>query len=57
MSSVAIKKGNKEGKTELYHKNIPFFADVIFSVENNNKNNIKRQMETGIIRDLILKKE
>ena len=41
-SSVAIKNGNKDGKTEEYHSAIPFLAALKLLLENINKNIVKR---------------
>jgi hypothetical protein len=54
-SSVAIKNGNKDGKTEEYHSAIPFLAALKLLLENINKNIVKMHMQKGIIADLTLK--
>jgi hypothetical protein len=46
-SSVATKKGNKEGITEFAHKERPFFTATRLFLEKINKQNVKNKKSIG----------
>ena len=47
-SSVAMKKGSREGTTEFAHKASPVFADDKFAFENINKNRVNKHIHIEI---------
>ena len=49
ISSVAIKKGSREGTTDKAQRTKPFLAAVKLSEENSNKNKVKIQIHVGRI--------